>query len=231
MSAQPATFSHDPVMVREITELFAGVPHGFVLDATLGGAGHTTAILDAHPGLSVLGLDRDPAALAASRERLAPYGDRVMLQHRRFDDLDAAMLEAGIAELSGALFDLGVSSHQFDSGERGFSYRHDAPLDMRMDTTEATTAADVVNQDSAVRRTGSGGRVAVLSYHSGEDRIIKARFKQHATGGCECPSQLPCGCGAQRIVQLVRVSSKPSAVEQEKNPRSTSARLRVAEVI
>ena len=311
MSAQPATFSHDPVMVREITELFAGVPHGFVLDATLGGAGHTTAILDAHPGLSVLGLDRDPAALAASRERLAPYGDRVMLQHRRFDDLDAAMLEAGIAELSGALFDLGVSSHQFDSGERGFSYRHDAPLDMRMDTTEVTTAADVVNQaseieiaqilreysdekfagriaraivsarpihttseladivasaipaparrrgghpakrtfqalrislnkeleilpnaiDSAVRRTSSGGRVAVLSYHSGEDRIIKARVKQHATGGCECPSQLPCGCGAQRTVRLVRVASKPSAVEQEKNPRSTSARLRVAEVI
>ena len=311
MSAQPATFSHDPVMVREITELFAGVPHGFVLDATLGGAGHTTAILDAHPGLSVLGLDRDPAALAASRERLAPYGDRVMLQHRRFDDLDAAMLEAGIAELSGALFDLGVSSHQFDSGERGFSYRHDAPLDMRMDTTEVTTAADVVNQaseieiaqilreysdekfagriaraivsarpihttseladivasaipaparrrgghpakrtfqalrislnkeleilpnaiDSAVRRTSSGGRVAVLSYHSGEDRIIKTRFKQHATGGCECPSQLPCGCGAQRTVRLVRVASKPSAVEQEKNPRSTSARLRVAEVI
>lgn len=311
MSAQPATFSHDPVMVREITDLFAGVPHGFVLDATLGGAGHTTAILDAHPGLSVLGLDRDPAALAASRERLAPYGDRVMLQHRRFDDLDAAMLEAGISELSGALFDLGVSSHQFDSGERGFSYRHDAPLDMRMDTTEATTAADVVNQaseieiaqilreysdekfagriaraivsarpihttseladivasaipaparrrgghpakrtfqalrislnkeleilpnaiDSAVRRTSSGGRVAVLSYHSGEDRIIKARFKQHATGGCECPSQLPCGCGAQRTVRLVRVASKPSAVEQEKNPRSTSARLRVAEVI
>lgn len=311
MSAQPATFSHDPVMVREITELFVGVPHGFVLDATLGGAGHTTAILDAHPGLSVLGLDRDPAALAASRERLASYGDRVMLQHRRFDDLDAAMLEAGIAELSGALFDLGVSSHQFDSGERGFSYRHDAPLDMRMDTTEVTTAADVVNQaseieiaqilreysdekfagriaraivsarpihttseladivasaipaparrrgghpakrtfqalrislnkeleilpnaiDSAVRRTGSGGRVAVLSYHSGEDRIIKARFKQHATGGCECPSQLPCGCGAQRTVRLVRVASKPSAVEQEKNPRSTSARLRVAEVI
>ena len=311
MSAQPATFSHDPVMVREITDLFAGVPHGFVLDATLGGAGHTTAILDAHPGLSVLGLDRDLAALAASRERLAPYGDRVMLQHRRFDDLDAAMLEAGISELSGALFDLGVSSHQFDSGERGFSYRHDAPLDMRMDTTEVTTAADVVNQaseieiaqilreysdekfagriaraivsarpihttseladivasaipaparrrgghpakrtfqalrislnkeleilpnaiDSAVRRTGSGGRVAVLSYHSGEDRIIKARFKQHATGGCECPSQLPCGCGAQRTVRLVRVASKPSAVEQEKNPRSTSARLRVAEVI
>ncbi len=311
MSAQPATFSHDPVMVREITDLFAGVPHGFVLDATLGGAGHTTAILDAHPGLSVLGLDRDLAALAASRERLAPYGDRVMLQHRRFDDLDAAMLEAGIAELSGALFDLGVSSHQFDSGERGFSYRHDAPLDMRMDTTEVTTAADVVNQaseieiaqilreysdekfagriaraivsarpihttseladivasaipaparrrgghpakrtfqalrislnkeleilpnaiDSAVRRTSSGGRVAVLSYHSGEDRIIKARFKQHATGGCECPSQLPCGCGAQRTVRLVRVASKPSAVEQEKNPRSTSARLRVAEVI
>ena len=259
----------------------------------------------------MLGLDRDPAALEASRARLAPYGDRAMLQHRRFDDLDAAMSEAGIDELSGALFDLGVSSHQFDSGERGFSYRHDAPLDMRMDTTEPTTAADVVNQasegeiahllreysdekfagriaraivsarpihttaeladivasaipaparrrgghpakrtfqalrislnkeleilpnaiDSAVRRTRSGGRVAVLSYHSGEDRIVKARFKQHATGGCECPSHLPCGCGALSTVRLVRVASKPSAEEQLSNPRSTSARLRVAEVI
>ena len=311
MSTQPAVFSHDPVMVREITELFANVPDGVVLDATLGGAGHTTAILDAHPGLRVLGLDRDPAALEASRVRLAPYGDRAMLQHRRFDDLDAAMSEAGIDELSGALFDLGVSSHQFDSGERGFSYRHDAPLDMRMDTTESTTAADVVNQasegeiahllrefsdekfagriaraivaarpihttaeladivasaipaparrrgghpakrtfqalrislnkeleilpnaiDSAVRRTRSGGRVAVLSYHSGEDRIIKARFKQHATGGCECPNDLPCGCGATSIVRLVRVASKPNAQEQLDNPRSTSARLRVAEVL
>lgn len=311
MSTQPAVFSHDPVMVREITELFANVPDGVVLDATLGGAGHTTAILDAHPGLRVLGLDRDPAALEASRVRLAPYGDRAMLQHRRFDDLDAAMSEAGIDELSGALFDLGVSSHQFDSGERGFSYRHDAPLDMRMDTTESTTAADVVNQasegeiahllrefsdekfagriaraivaarpihttaeladivasaipaparrrgghpakrtfqalrislnkeleilpnaiDSAVRRTRSGGRVAVLSYHSGEDRIIKARFKQHATGGCECPNDLPCGCGATSIVRLVRVASKPNAEEQLANPRSTSARLRVVEVL
>jgi 16S rRNA (cytosine1402-N4)-methyltransferase len=298
-------------MVREITELFANVPDGVVLDATLGGAGHTTALLNAHPGLRVLGLDRDPAALEASRARLAPYGDRAMLQHRRFDDLDAAMSEAGIDELSGALFDLGVSSHQFDSGERGFSYRHDAPLDMRMDTTEPTTAADVVNQasegeiahllreysdekfagriaraivsarpihttaeladivasaipaparrrgghpakrtfqalrislnkeleilpnaiDSAVRRTRRGGRVAVLSYHSGEDRIVKARFKQHATGGCECPSHLPCGCGALSTVRLVRVASKPSAEEQLSNPRSTSARLRVAEVI
>ena len=311
MSTQPAVFSHDPVMVREITELFANVPDGVVLDATLGGAGHTTAILDAHPGLRVLGLDRDPAALEASRVRLAPYGDRAMLQHRRFDDLDAAMSEAGIDELSGALFDLGVSSHQFDSGERGFSYRHDAPLDMRMDTTESTTAADVVNQasegeiahllrefsdekfagriaraivaarpihttaeladvvasaipaparrrgghpakrtfqalrislnkeleilpnaiDSAVRRTRSGGRVAVLSYHSGEDRIIKARFKQHATGGCECPNDLPCGCGATSIVRLVRVATKPNAQEQLDNPRSTSARLRVVEVL
>ena len=311
MSTQPSIFSHEPVMVREITELFVNVPDGVVLDATLGGAGHTTAILDAHPGLRVLGLDRDPAALEASRVRLAPYGDRAMMQHRRFDDLDAAMSEAGIDELSGALFDLGVSSHQFESGERGFSYRHDAPLDMRMDTTESTTAADVVNQasegeiahllreysdekfagriaraivaarpihttaeladivasaipaparrrgghpakrtfqalrislnkeleilpnaiDSAVRRTRSGGRVAVLSYHSGEDRIIKARFKQHATGGCECPNNLPCGCGATSVVRLVRVSSKPNAEEQLANPRSSSARLRVAEVL
>ena len=82
-----------------------------------------------------------------------------------------------------------------------------------------------------MRRTRSGGRVAVLSYHSGEDRIIKARFKQHATGGCECPNNLPCGCGATSTVRLVRVTSKPNAEEQLSNPRSTSARLRVAEVL
>jgi 16S rRNA C1402 N4-methylase RsmH len=100
-------------MVREITELFANVPDGVVLDATLGGAGHTTALLNAHPGLRVLGLDRDPAALEASRARLAPYGDRAMLQHRRFDDLDAAMSEAGIDELSGAY--LISASHHINS--------------------------------------------------------------------------------------------------------------------
>lgn len=310
MSA-PEVFSHDPVMVREITEVFAAVPNGVVVDATLGGAGHAVALLEAHPGLKILGLDRDPAALEASAERLRAFGDRASWQHRRFDDLDAAMEQAGIDELSGALFDLGVSSHQFDSGERGFSYRYEAPLDMRMDTTENTTAADIVNNaseaeiarllrdfsdekfsgriaraiiaarpiqttselaevvasaipaparrrgghpakrtfqalrialnreleilpnaiDAAVRRTKVGGRVAVLSYHSGEDRIVKARFKQLSTGGCECPSQLPCGCGAKSTVRLVRASSKPSADEQSKNPRSTSARLRVAEVI
>ena len=304
-------FEHQPVMLREITEIFAHVPDGFVLDATLGGAGHATALLAAHDGLKVLGLDRDPVALSVSQERLATFVGRVVTQHRRFDDLDAAMDQAGIAELSGALFDLGVSSHQLDAGDRGFSYRQEAMLDMRMDTTEVTTVSDIVNTateqelarilrdysderfagriaraiiaarpiqttieladivassipaparrrgghpakrtfqalrialnkeleilpdalDSAIRRTQSGGRVAVLSYHSGEDRIVKSRFRQHVTGGCECPVHLPCGCGAVSTVRLVRSAAKPSADEQIMNPRCTSARLRVVEVI
>jgi len=85
--------------------------------------------------------------------------------------------------------------------------------------------------DRAIDRTVKGGRIAVLSYHSGEDRIVKERFRFHSTGGCQCPSHLPCGCGAERTVRLVRVSSTPSPAEMERNPRSTSARLRVAEVI
>jgi 16S rRNA (cytosine1402-N4)-methyltransferase len=304
-------FAHDPVMVNEIVEVFSVVPAGVVLDGTLGGGGHAEAILTSRPDISILGLDRDPSALEAAGRRLAPYGDRVVLQHRRFDAIDEALDGAGVDRLSGALFDLGVSSHQFDVPERGFSYRHDAPLDMRMDPTESRSAADVVNDssveeltdilrsyadekfarriaeaivarrpvattgeladivaaaipaparrrgghpakrtfqalrievnreldvlpvalDRAVARLTSGGRVAVLSYHSGEDRIVKERFRHHETGGCTCPAGLPCGCGAVARVRRVRVAARPRATEQERNPRSSSARLRVVEAV
>ncbi len=305
-------FHHQPVMAREIVDLFTTVPPGFVLDATLGGGGHAEAILERHPHLSILGIDRDETALSAAMQRLARFGDRIHTVHARFDRLRIAMNTARINELSGALFDLGVSSPQLDRAERGFSYRQDAPLDMRMDTTEAWSGRDVVNgyteselirvlQDNgderfapriaraiiaqrpiettaelaniivaaipaAARRTGGhpakrsfqairievnreleilpdaideaiaataiGGRIAVLSYHSGEDRIIKDRFRTAETGNCVCPPGLPCVCGAVRTVRLVRrVPRTPSAEEVATNRRAASARLRVVERI
>ena len=302
-------FEHEPVMAAEIVAVFAAVPPGLVVDATVGGGGHASALLAAHPHLEVLGLDRDPAALSAARETLAPFGGRARLVHARFDRLTSIMTDFGLRSISGALFDLGVSSHQLDSAGRGFAYRHDAPLDMRMDPTEPWSAGDVVNGytetelahvlrehaderwasriakaivaarpiqstselarvvveaipaparrrgghpakrtfqairievnrelellpgalDAAVSATHAGGRVAVLSYHSGEDRIVKDRFRFHETGGCHCPNDLPCVCGAVRTVRLVRAPRRPSAAEVEHNPRSSSARLRVVE--
>lgn len=306
-----ADFSHQPVMVREIVEAFAPVPAGFVYDATVGGAGHAEALLRAHPHLGILGIDRDSEALEAATRRLAPFGDRVKLQHRRFDDVDVAVEGAGLTEISGALFDLGVSSFQFDTGRRGFSYRHDAPLDMRMDVRDPLTAANIVNEwseedislvlqnlgderfarriaraivaarpirttgelaalvaaaipaparrrgghpakrtfqalriavngeldilptalDRAIRRTATGGRVLVLSYHSGEDRLVKERFAFHVTGGCTCPEHLPCACGARPSARRLRLPSRPSESERAVNPRSNSARLRAVEVL
>jgi 16S rRNA (cytosine1402-N4)-methyltransferase len=305
-------FLHLPVMADEITKLFAKVPEGVVLDATLGGGGHAELLLERYEHLRVLGLDRDEVALAAARERLARFGDRLMVHHCRFDRLEDAMEAFSVDTLSGALFDLGVSSPQLDEGARGFSYRNEAPLDMRMDRSQAWTAADVVNGypvdqlarvlqqygderfarrisnaivasrpietttelaavvvaaipaaarrtgghpakrtfqairievngeldalapalDAAMRRTAKGGRVAVLSYHSGEDRIVKERMRLAVTGGCECPPELPCVCDAVQTVRIVRgIARTPSAEEQADNRRASSARLRVVERI
>ena len=312
MTAAEPEFHHLPVMVHEIGELFGTVPAGFVLDATLGGGGHSAHLLERWPHLSILGIDRDERALAAAQQRLAGYGNRVKVFHTRFDGLRHAMEALHIDQLSGALFDLGVSSPQLDVAERGFSYRNDAPLDMRMDQSQPWSAADVVNGypaaqlakvlqqygderfakriasaivaarpiesttqlaeivvsaipaparrtgghpakrtfqairievngelealptalETAIDRTVPGGRLAVLSYHSGEDRIVKATFRQAETGGCECPPELPCVCDAVHTVRLVRgVPRTPSAAEQSTNRRAASARLRVVERI
>jgi 16S rRNA (cytosine1402-N4)-methyltransferase len=306
MTTQP--FEHEPVMADEIVELFAAVPAGTVVDATLGGAGHARRILDSRADLRVAGVDRDPDAIEVARERLAPYGDRATVHHLRFDRLD----ELGLDGLSGVLFDLGVSSPQLDRPERGFSHRFDAPLDMRMDTTTGPTAGDVVNGydvreltrvlrelgderfaariaraivaarpisstaqlaelvrdaiPAPARRTGGhparrsfqairievngeleilpealdralellapGGRCVVLAYHSGEDRIVKERFREAATGGCTCPPGLPCVCGAVPSVRLLKRGAwKPSAAEVAANPRAESARLRAVEKV
>ena len=305
-------FQHDPVMRDEVVEAIEPVPGGVVLDATLGGGGHSEALLDRRPDIEILGLDRDGEALAAARRRLAPHADRLMTERCRFDALDSAMQHHDVEHLSGALFDLGVSSPQLDRAERGFSYRHDGPLDMRMDGDAPWSADDVVNGyperelagiiarygderfarriaaaivaarpvesttrlaevvtaaiPAPARRTGGhpakrtfqairievngeldalpdaldraidalvpGGRLAVLSYHSGEDRIAKDRIRHAETGGCECPPELPCVCGAVQTVRIVRgVPKRPSADEQERNRRAASARLRVAEKI
>lgn len=305
-------FHHLPVMASEIVAVFADVPAGFVLDATLGGGGHAELLLDAYPHLSILGIDRDASALEAASRRLARFADRVCNVHSRFDHLQQAMSRAAVDTLSGALFDLGVSSPQLDRAERGFSYRNDAPLDMRMDTSVAWSASDVVNGyteqelirvlfdnggerfapriaraiiahrpiettaelagiivaaipaakrrtgghpakrsfqavrievnreleilpaalDAAIASTAVGGRIAVLSYHSGEDRIVKERFRSAETGNCICPTGLPCVCGAVRTVRLVRrVPKTPTATEVAGNRRAASARLRVVERI
>ena len=302
-------FAHDPVMRDEIVSVFAEVPAGYVLDATLGGGGHSEALLESRDDLSILGLDRDPDAIAAATARLERFGDRVRTHRCRFDQVDEAMAAHDIVELSGALFDLGVSSPQLDRAERGFSYRAEGPLDMRMDPSSAWSADDIVNGyperelagviarhgderfagriaraivaarpiettnqlaevvtaaiPAAARRTGGhpakrtfqairievngeldaippaidsaighlvpGGRIAVLAYHSGEDRIVKERLEAARSGGCECPSDLPCVCGAVRTVRLVRAPKRPAAAETDHNRRAASARLRVAE--
>src|SRR4051794_41216667 len=141
---------HVPVLLDRVTDLLApacAAPGAVLVDATLGLAGHSLAMLDAHPGLRLIGLDRDPEARAEAARRIEAAGhtDRVTLVPAVFDELPQVLERLGIAEVQGVLFDLGVSSLQLDRPDRGFSYSSDAPLDMRMDPTAPSTAADVVN--------------------------------------------------------------------------------------
>lgn len=306
----PSEFRHRPVLLERIVELFTPVPPGWVVDATLGGGGHAAALLERHQHLRVLGLDQDEEALAAAAERLEPFGDRVVLHRTRFDALERTVHHLHTTPVSGVLFDLGVSSPQLDRAHRGFSYRHEAPLDMRMDQRQERSAADVVNDTdeqelagllrafgderyarriaraivaarpvrtttelaelvrdaipAPARRTGGhpakrtfqairiavnaelevlpvaidaglaalqpGGRAAALSYHSGEDRIVKARFRHAATGGWTGPAHLPAPSGVHPTVRLLKAGGwTPPAEEVAANPRASSARLRAVE--
>ncbi|MGH9088240.1 MAG: 16S rRNA (cytosine(1402)-N(4))-methyltransferase RsmH [Acidimicrobiales bacterium] len=135
-------FVHEPVMVGEVLALLAPVPAGLMVDATVGGGGHAAALLGARPDLRLLGLDRDPDAVAAARRRLAPFDERTEVRHARFSELG----EQVEGPVSGVLLDLGVSSPQLDLAGRGFSYRRDAALDMRMDPTAGRTAGELVNE-------------------------------------------------------------------------------------
>jgi 16S rRNA (cytosine1402-N4)-methyltransferase len=303
-------FVHRPVLVDLVVELFAPVPPGVVVDATVGGGGHAEALLDAHPHLSLVGLDQDPDAIHAATERLQRFGDRAAVRRRRFDELRAVLGELGHPAASGALFDLGVSSPQFDRPERGFSYRAPGPLDMRMDPGRPVSAADLVNGAPAAelarllqaygderyarrisaaivaarpitstdqlaevvrdavpapaRRRGGhparrtfqairiavndelailpaslddaidllvpGGRCVALAYHSGEDRIVKDRFRLAAAGGWTGPSHLPTPPDVRPAVRLLRRGAwRPGAAEVAANPRAEAARLRAVE--
>lgn len=305
-------FAHRPVMADEIVALLAEVPSGLYVDATLGGAGHAAAILTSRPDLRLLGLDQDETAITAASAALAGFGERATIRRARFDDLAAVTADErrGDEPVVAVLFDLGVSSPQLDRAERGFSYRQEGPLDMRMDQRAALTAADVVNSydeadlyrvlvshgedrharriaraivaarplettvelaevvrdaipaparrrgghpatrtfqairievnqelailpsavDQAIDLLAPGGRCLALTFHSGEDRIVKQRFLHAETGGCTCPPELPCVCGAVPAVRILRRGGwTPSPEEKAGNPRSASARLRAVE--
>ncbi|MBQ4566243.1 MAG: 16S rRNA (cytosine(1402)-N(4))-methyltransferase RsmH [Oscillospiraceae bacterium] len=306
-------FSHKSVLLDECIEGLNIKPDGIYLDGTLGGAGHSYEIAARLTTGRLIGVDRDQIALAAARERLAPYLDRVTTVHSNFCELEKILDDLGIDKIDGMLFDLGVSSPQLDEAERGFSYMADAPLDMRMNKEDSLTAYDVVNtwdyeelrhilyeygeeryapqiaaaicrkreaapiettlelvdvirsampaqalrekQHPAKRsfqairiavndelgsvsklmrcafgRLNKGGRLAVITFHSLEDRIVKSEMQQ-AAKGCTCPPEFPvCVCGKKPLVKLV--SRKPivsGKQELEENPRARSAKLRIAE--
>jgi 16S rRNA (cytosine1402-N4)-methyltransferase len=165
---EPAA-GHLPVMVEEVLALFepALQPRGAILvDATLGRAGHARALLDAHPGLALIGVDTDTQAIEESRRLLAPYADRVTLVHGRYDQIPELLSTQGGRRVQGILFDLGVSSPQLDDPARGFAYSYDAPLDMRMDQSNPLTAADVLN-------TYPAGRLAQVLRDYGEERFAR----------------------------------------------------------
>jgi 16S rRNA (cytosine1402-N4)-methyltransferase len=160
---------HLPVMVEEVLGLFAPAlePSGAILvDATLGRGGHARALLDAHPGLALIGVDTDVQAIAESRSLLAPYAGRVTLVHGRNDEIPALLSRHGDQRVQGVLFDLGVSSPQLDDPRRGFAYSYDAPLDMRMDQNNPLTAADVLN-------TYPAERIAQVLREYGEERFAR----------------------------------------------------------
>ncbi len=300
-------------MLDECLEALAIKPDGIYLDGTLGRAGHSLEIVKRLTTGRLIGIDRDETAIAAAQERLADYADRVTLVHSNFDRVGEILDELGIDGADGMLFDLGVSSPQLDDAGRGFSYRHDAPLDMRMDRTAALDAREVVNEwpyeelrrilfaygeeryapliakhivqkreeapiettlqlaeiikaamppsalrekqhpakrsfqairiavngeldalppmlEAAADKLHTGGRLAVISFHSLEDRVIKQTMQALATG-CTCPPNFPvCVCGKKPKMKLI--SRKPivsGEAELAYNPRARSAKLRVAE--
>jgi 16S rRNA (cytosine1402-N4)-methyltransferase len=299
-------------------DLLALFPNATVVDGTVGAGGHAAAILQrTAPSGRLVGLDRDPEALAAAAERLAAFGDRVSLIQASFRHLARILAELGIARVDGVLLDLGVSSPQLDRPERGFRFAAataaQAPLDMRMDPGQTTTAAGLLESSSpeqletwlreygelagarrlaraiaaareraplrsardllavietarvggrrrhhpatlvfqalriatndeiraldeglaaAIASLAAGRRIAVIAYHSLEDRLVKTRFRDEQRG-CVCPPRTPvCVCGrSRRLRVLTRRALRPGPEEIRANPRARSARLRAAERI
>lgn len=308
-------FSHISVMAKEVVDSLDVSRGGVYVDCTAGGGGHSLEIAKRLPeGARLVCLDRDDDAIEACSKRLASYSEKVTVVKSNFVNIASALDMLGIEKIDGVMWDLGVSSHQLDEGERGFSYSKEAPLDMRMDREQAKTAYDVVNlyppeeitrilRDygeekfaskiaraisearavqpietttqlanlaanairaamrkkenqnparrtfqairievngeldaiepsirAAVDRLNPGGRLAVITFHSLEDRAVKETFKK-LSEGCTCPPEFPvCVCGGKpKIKILSKKPILPSAEEEEINPRSRSAKLRIAE--
>ena len=306
-------FHHVSVLLEECVTGLNIRPEGIYVDGTLGGAGHSCRIAEGLTTGRLIGIDRDPVALKAAGERLAPYGDRVTLVHSNFCRMASVLEGLGISGVDGILLDLGVSSPQLDDGQRGFSYMADAPLDMRMDGGDALTADTVVNtwsyeelkkilyeygeeryapaiasaivrrretapirttlelvdvirsamppaalrekqhpakrsfqairiavndelnsvakaMEDAIPLLNPGGRLAVITFHSLEDRIVKNAMAA-AAKGCICPPEFPvCVCGRKPQVDiLTRKPIVAAPQELERNPRARSAKLRICQ--
>ena len=306
-------FHHISVLLDECIDGLNIKPDGIYVDGTLGGAGHSSQIAKRLTTGMLIGIDRDPVALKAAGERLAPYADRVKLVHSNFCEIASVLGELNIEGVDGILLDLGVSSPQLDDGERGFSYMADAPLDMRMNNEDSLSADTVVNtwpyeelkrilyeygeeryapkiaaaicerrEQTPIRTTlelvdiirsampaaalrekqhpakrsfqairiavndelgsvekvmkdaipclNKGGRLAIITFHSLEDRIVKTGMA-NASKGCTCPPNFPvCVCGKKPQVKLI--TRKPivsGQQELDRNPRARSAKLRVCE--
>lgn len=303
---------HIPVLVEEIVDYLAAARGGRFIDGTVGCGGHATALLSASDKAEILGLDRDEAALSVAHRVVAQFGRRAELRHGSYTDMVAIAAECGWTQVDGILLDVGLSSLQLDRTERGFSFLRDGPLDMRMDLSEAFTAAELLNTSSEAdlcfvfqtygelprarrlaraiiarreqrpwARTGElaelvqqvvgrirgrrvspaalcfqalriavnnelenldialeaamdllrpGGRLAVIAFHSLEDRLVKRTFREEAAD-CICPPGLPiCCCNKQaRVRILTRHPVRPKEAECVHNPRATSAKLRVCE--
>ena len=304
---------HKSVLLQEAVEMLAAAGGGIFVDCTLGLGGHAEAILQASENASVIGIDQDPQAIRLATERLGKFGERIKIFHANFAEIKAVLKTAGVQKVNGVLADLGVSSLQFDSAERGFSFRFDAPLDMRMNAgSDEETAAELLERLSeeeiadliynygeerfsrriarrivwkreigeAIKTTRelaetvekaigrakskdkihpatrtfqalriavnreieileefvgdttdvlqSEGRLAIITFHSLEDRVVKQTFQKLA-GKCSCPPRLPrCVCGAEKKIEiLTRKPIVPSAIETAENPRARSAKLRV----
>lgn len=308
-------FKHVSVLLNECIEGLNIKDNGIYVDGTLGGGGHSSEILKnlSDKGL-LIGIDQDRDALKAASARLQNYKN-VKYVHNNFYNVDSILNELGIEKIDGMLMDLGVSSYQLDTGDRGFSYMQDAPLDMRMNRDNSLSAYEVVNNydeeelyriirdygeekfakriarfivekreekniettlelvdiikaaipakarregphpakrtfqairievnselsilnkaiEDGVNRLNKGGRMAIITFHSLEDRIVKLKFKELATA-CTCPKEFPiCICGGKAKVKIIsRKAIEPSKEEVDENPRSRSAKLRVIERI
>ena len=305
------SWPHQPVLYNEIIHALQPQSSNSYVDGTLGAGGHARGILEASfPDGRLLGMDVDPQALAAAWERLAEFGSRAVIIQASYTTLSEQLDELGWDKVDGILLDLGLSSMQVDTPERGFSFKADAPLDMRFDPRNPATAADLVNylpekeladliyrygeerrsrqiaraivkarpiettqelaqlvaravrggrQDihpatktfqalriavnqelesletvlpQAVASLNPGGRLAVIAFHSLEDRIVKQFFRQESRD-CICPPRQPvCTCNHQATIrEITRRPIMPQDKEIQENPRARSARLRVAEKI